>query len=379
MRIAVCTLTGKPDDVNVWSGTPAHFLQGLRAIHDDVVTIGPLIPKVYWTLNNFSNLTGRFSRKLNWEVEPLALKQFTKAFDRELTELRPDVAILMGWVPWESDSHIPLIYWGDATVGQRLDKSPHWSNLSARTKSNAERVEGESLQKLNAVLMPSKWAADDTASRYGVQNAFVAPFGANIEDPGAVKRSAPKAATVKLLSVGVKWDRKGMDTAVMIADVLNRAEVNAHLDIVGVKPPDESWRRDYVTYHGFLSKTNEPEKALLDNLYRSADLFLMPTRNDPFPMVLAEAAAYGLPVVASDVGGVPDRVEDGVAGVLLAHESDASEYADAVMRVVSDPRVYDGMSSSARARYETHFTWERCAENVVSIAADVMGRVTIRP
>ena len=370
----MCTLPGRPDDVNVWSGTPAHFLQGLRSVHDDVVTIGPLMPKAYWALNNLSNLTGRLSRKINWEVEPAALKQFTKAFDRELVVLRPDVAILMGWVPWKSASDVPLIYWGDATVGQRLGMSPHWSDLSTRTRGIAQRVEGESLRKLDAVLMPSRWAADDTMSRYGIRNTFIAPFGCNIEDPGAFKRSAPQPATVKLLSVGVKWRRKGLDTAVEVADILNRSGVDVHLDIVGVNPPADSWRRDYVTYHGFLSKTAGQEKTLLDELYRDADIFLMPTRNDPFPMVLAEAAAYGLPVVASDVGGVPDRVETGVAGVLLKSGAAAAKYADVVMGVVSDQSVYGGMSTSARTRYETDFTWERCAASVVSIASVVAGQ-----
>ncbi|WP_168709275.1 glycosyltransferase family 4 protein [Arthrobacter sp. PAMC25564] len=369
MRIAVCTLTGAPDDVRVWSGTPAHFLEGLRAVHDEVVTIGPLAPTAYKALNKFAGLTGKLGRKVNWEVEPAALRFFTKAFDREVARVKPDVVIVLGWYPLRSASGIPIIYWGDATIGQRLNQSPHWSGLSARTSKQAEPLEAEALRELAGVMMPSRWALDDTKSRYGITRAFIAPFGSNVKDPGHISRVAPEG--VRLLTMGVKWHRKGMDKAVETVDALQARGISAHLDVVGVNPPSADWNREYVTYHGFMAKATDADREKLGAMYRNADVFLLPTRNDPFPMVLAEAAAYSLPVVASTVGGVPDRVESGMAGILLDPEATPDAYADAV-RSVLNPDTYTAMSTSARARYETDFTWESCARRVIKACRAVL-------
>lgn len=362
MRIAVCTLTGAPDDVRVWSGTPAHFLKGLRAVHDDVVTIGPLAPQAYKALNKFAGLTGKLGRKVNWEAEPAALRFFTRLFDREVARVKPDVVIVMGWYPLRSASGVPVVYWGDATIGQRLNQSPHWSGLSKRTAKQAENLECAALRDLAAVMMPSRWALEDTQERYGVTRGFIAPFGSNIEDPGHTARTV--GDRVRLLTMGVKWHRKGMDTAVETVDALRARGIDAHLDVVGVMPPSTIWHREHVTYHGFIPKKTVEDRAKLGAMYRDADVFLLPTRNDPFPMVLAEAAAHALPVVASAVGGVPDRVKHGSAGILLDHHAAPEDYADAIQSVLT---TYEPMSRAARERYETDFTWEACARKVVTI------------
>lgn len=369
MRIAVCTLVGAPDDVRVWSGTPSHFLTGLRAVHDDVVTIGPLAPLIYRGLNKVAWLSGKLGRKVNWEVEPAALRFFTKLFDREVARLNPDVVVVMGWYPLHSASGVPIVYWGDATIGQRLGLSPHWSGLSSRTAQRAESLEAEALHGFAGVMMASRWALSDTLTRYDVSTGHLAPFGANVKDPGPIERTL--GGSINLLTVGVKWHRKGMDKAVETVDALQSRGIDAKLDVVGVVPPSSKWHRNYVTYHGFVPKTTETGRALLRSMYSNADVFLFPTRNEPFAVVLCEAAAYSLPVVASMVGGVPERVSNGSTGLLLDMAATPDQYADAIEEVLM-PSMYGAMSRSARDRYESEFTWEACANNVVEICRDVL-------
>lgn len=362
MRIAVCTLTGAPDDVRVWSGTPAHFLKGLRAVHDDVVTIGPIAPLAYKALNKFAGLTGKLGRKINWEAEPAALRFFTKLFDREVARVKPDVVIVMGWYPLRPNSGVPVVYWGDATVGQRINEAPHWSGLSKRTATRAAPVESEALNHMTRTMWASKWAADDAAGRYGLHSPAVAGFAANIPDPG--HQISRNQEPVKLLSVGVKWHRKGMDRAVETADALRSQGIDVHLDVVGVMPPDATWERPYVTYHGRIDKADPDGLAKLSALYSSASIFLLPTRNEPFGIVFQEAAAYALPSVASNVGGVPEIVQDGVTGITLGPDASPADYAHAVHSIL-EPATRRAMASAARQRYEDHFTWEAAARRVL--------------
>jgi glycosyltransferase involved in cell wall biosynthesis len=373
VRIAICTLTAAPDDVSVWSGTPAHLVDALRSIHDDVVTIGPLLPWAFTLLNRLSRATRRYGRKVNWEVEPAALRLFTLRLNKEIRQSRPDVVILMGWFPRGATS-VPIVYWGDATIGQRLNAAPHWTRLSKRTSTAAPRVESESLRPLARTMWASRWAQDDAITRYGLTNTELVPFGSNIADPRSTPRRLRDGGPFMLLAVGVQWHRKGIDRAVEAAAELVARGIPVHLHVVGVLPPDESWQRSYVTYHGFLSKSVDAEARALDGLYRAADVFVLPTRLEPFGIVFQEAAAYALPVVTARVGGVPEIVDNGVTGITLRDGATAPEYADAVARLVNDPALYAAMSAQARRRYEESFTWTTVAERVVRIASDVVGQ-----
>ena len=73
-----------------------------------------------------------------------------------------------------------------------------------------------------------------------------------------------------------------------------------------------------MTYHGFLTKEHTEQARKLRGLLAAADLFVLPSRDEPFGLVHREAAAHSLPVIASAVGGIPEQVLDGETGVLMA-------------------------------------------------------------
>lgn len=371
MRLAICSLTGHPRDPLVWSGIPFHLIEALERIGIQPALIGPLGPNVYRAANFVSGATARLGgRKVNWEVEPKMLAFFTHALRKHLEEHSPDVAILLGWYPWKPQDSDPLmVYWGDATVAQRLDRSPHWSHLSSRTRRLATKTEGEALRALPAILMPSTWARNDTIARYTLDPSRVhrVPLGSNVEDPGIVRRSVP-GKSPRLLTVGVKWHRKGFDRAILAVDELRQRGVPVSLDVVGVQPPSESWHRPYVHFHGFLSKAVPDQASAIDALYRTADAFLLASRNDPFPMVLGEAGAYALPIVASNVGGVGDRVCDG--GILLDESAAPNDYADAIENVLG--HSYASFSVGSRRDYETRSNWDSSARAAVDVCTQIL-------
>lgn len=89
--------------------------------------------------------------------------------------------------------------------------------------------------------------------------------------------------------------------------------------------------------------------------FAGADIFVHPTREDCFPLVVLEAMAAGLPVVSTREGGIPDEVEDGKTG-LLCPKGDPGSLADALEELLMDASLREQMGAAGRERYQEHFT-----------------------
>ena len=176
---------------------------------------------------------------------------------------------------------------------------------------------------------------------------------------------------MRLLAIGVEWHRKGMDIAVRCADELRRRGREVELDIVGISPPGNEWQRDNVRYHGFVSKRDPTGAAVLDDLYRHADVFVFPTRDEPYGVVLAEAAAYSLPVVAPALNAIPEIVEDGVTGLLVPPADGPAAYADAI-EGISGPR-YEEMARRARLAFGERLNWDSAVRSLADVLRSVVG------
>jgi alpha-maltose-1-phosphate synthase len=106
-------------------------------------------------------------------------------------------------------------------------------------------------------------------------------------------------------------------------------------------------------------------------LYQSVNLFVFPSRADTLPLVILEAMVSGLPIVSTEVGGIPYEVGPD-AGILVQPRNPAA-LAEALDRMCGDESVRLTMASAARARVTEMFVWERSAERAVSIYREVLG------
>ena len=92
------------------------------------------------------------------------------------------------------------------------------------------------------------------------------------------------------------------------------------------------------------------------SLLGAADLLLHPSHVEAFPTSLLEAMQASLPVVATRVGGIPEIVEDGVTGLLVAAPPEPGAVAAAAERVLADPGLRAAMGAAAAARYAQRFS-----------------------
>ncbi|QEG33259.1 glycosyltransferase [Bythopirellula goksoeyrii] len=124
---------------------------------------------------------------------------------------------------------------------------------------------------------------------------------------------------------------------------------------------------DQITWTGFVSDIHAE--------LRKVDLFVLPSLfGEGLPMVVLEAMAAGLPVVASAVEGIPVAVREGVDG-LLVEPGSAEALAAAVGEIIREDSYYDygSLSEQARSQHGANFSARTMARNVAEVYRDILG------
>jgi L-malate glycosyltransferase len=129
---------------------------------------------------------------------------------------------------------------------------------------------------------------------------------------------------------------------VLVGDGPERPRALERADLLGV--------REQVLFLG--------KHSSVDELLSCADLFLLPSESESFGLAALEAMACGAPVVASNTGGLPEVVEDGVSGY-LCDVRDVEAMAEAGVRILADPDRHTMMSEAGRALAVERFSADR--------------------
>ncbi len=104
----------------------------------------------------------------------------------------------------------------------------------------------------------------------------------------------------------------------------------------------------------------------IPDILAALDVFILPSRWEGLPLVVLEAMAAGLPVVATAVGGTPEVVMDGVTG-LLVPPRDPDALAQAITRLLRDPDLRRKMGQAGRERVQQHFSMEKMVQQTQSL------------
>lgn len=159
--------------------------------------------------------------------------------------------------------------------------------------------------------------------------------------------------TTHLLFVGTFGELKGSHELLEAVAEIRRRGVDATLRIVGKehRRGEESALRRETERLGLdhdVEFAGVADAEMLAKHYRSADVFVLPSKREGLPMALLEAMAFGLPVVTTPVGGIPDIVDDGVTGILV-EPSNVAAIAAAIELLARDPERRSSMGRAARA------------------------------
>jgi glycosyltransferase involved in cell wall biosynthesis len=367
-----------PHDRSSWSGGIFYMFAALKDHAGDVQIISSrntplvkLISRANWYIGRLFKAEFAMSQSV-----PLSLaygRQYTPHVDPEKYDVifaplaSNEVAYLR--------TSVPIVYMSDATFTALEDYYFSIANVSRLYRLQGNHLETRAIQNSSALVYCSDWAADSARKVYGAVKSKVhtIPLGANIDAP-PVRDSLRNGSTdgkCRLLFVGRDWQRKGGQIAYDALVALRSKGVDAQLTIVGCQPPKTVDDPNLIVIP-FLNKKVEADRVRLEELYYTADFFLLPTRAECFGMVFCEANAYGIPIISTATGGVSTIVQEGVNGYLLTPEAQGEEYASIIDKVWRDKPGYQALRISTRDRYDKVLNWKSWAESVRKVMEDVV-------
>ena len=353
-------------DKREWSGTFYSMAGSLSRHSGEVVFAGPYYPKMIFfflkAVNKISYLL--LKKKYRITYSSLLSWAYNRHFARIIEKENPDIV----FAPSSSGeisrlkTHKPLVFLGDATFNLLVDKYPNYSNLLTFSMREAHANENRAFKNADALVFSSEWAARSAVEDYNVpsEKVHIISYGANM---GKVP---PKEQVLKknlhdplhLLFLGVDWERKGGAKVFEAFKELMDMGINTRLTVCGCVPP-ERFRDPAMQIIPFLDKNNEKDADALYQLLLDANFLFIPSKADCTPIVFCEANAFGIPVITTDVGGIPSVISDGENGHIFPLETPAKKYAEKIARYHSNPNEYSKLVKSSWEYYEKNLNWDQ--------------------
>jgi len=290
-----------------------------------------------------------------------------------LRRAAPDVIVCGGYnyvaswrsLSWARDAGVPFLLWVESTAKDQR-----------RNRSRIEALKKRFMQECSGFIVPGK-ASFEYVRKFGISppKIFVAPNAVDTQfftrRAGEARRDA--AAHCKALDAPSRFflfagrliPEKGifdlLDAYAMLPPELRR---EIALVLVGDGPARaELSRRAAGIAPGLVKLAGFAQREQLASYYALAETFVFPTHTDPWGLVVNEAAACGLPIIASDAAGcVPDLVEDRWNGrVVPAH--DVAQLAIAMEELASNAEARAVMSQRSRDRIH-QYSPQACAAGI---------------
>jgi glycosyltransferase involved in cell wall biosynthesis len=249
-------------------------------------------------------------------------------------------------------------------------------------EASAQRSERAVLRAAAGVVATSEWTRQQVLTRYAIPARQV-----HVARPGADRVAAPaRPVRGHLICVGVLSHHKGQD--LLVEALAGLPERDWHCVLAGPLDRDPDFvgqlraRITRLRYGHRVRLAGVLGSAELSHAYTTADLLVAPSRSETYGMTVTEALAHGLPVLAADVGGLPEALgsaADGTRPGQLVPPGDPAALAAALGDWLGDEQHRHRLRAAARQRRSALRGWDQTTQEVANaLTADGRDLTRIR-
>lgn len=237
-----------------------------------------------------------------------------------------------------------------------------------------EKIHDYVLNNIDQLVCISKLNAKNILNEYPSINRKISIVVNGIEDLSKeqkqelilAKENKNKNSQIKIVSSGSINGRKGQWIIVQALQQLSEKRRSSfHLTLIG-DGPERIILEDYVKKHNLeriVTFTGAIPNAKVFDYLSISDIYILMSENEGLPISIIEAMRCGLPIIATNVSGIPETVENMYNGILIDRS------VDSLSKVLERIEEYDltTMSLNSRAKYEKDFTYDRMREDYSSL------------
>lgn len=240
------------------------------------------------------------------------------------------------------------------------------------------------LRCCHAVFVITRQVEKVARQRLNPNRVFYVPnmIGDELIDGIADRQIQPlqDGQSAKLIHVAWQTPEKG---SLDVIEAIKNVKVSVSCDLVGVCAPENAQVMDRriaeLSVADRIKRVGQKKGSELKKIYQTADIFLLPTHlrgPEGFPMVILEAMAYGLPIIANDVGNIREMIgfdTEAPAGWLLEQVApiDPKELADKIDRLWQDAALRQQMSHNGRKRVKENYLASKVVPSLESLLVEL--------
>jgi len=371
-RIAYIT-SENPLDKGNSSGVYYYQSAALKKYCGEVYLLGPVNNLIINIIRKSINFLQRFfKKKYNHSHSILISKIYGRIFSRKLSNGKFDLVFAdkssceIAYIKTST----PVIYSTDATFNLLHGYYPGYKSLSRISEIEGNIIEQNAVNKSSLVICSTKWAASSIQKFYNFpsKNTHILPRGANIDKvpDREIIDQKEKTSVCRLLFIGKELMRKGFDIAYRTKEYIRSRGVPVKMIVVGSIPP-ESFHDEDMEIIAYIDKNTEYGINEFDRIMYNSDFFLLPTRAECMGISFCEAAAYGVPVITTDTGGVSEVIKNGINGYALNYDSDHTEYGETIINIFCSDEKYYSLVRESRNMFEKSLNWDVWGINMKNI------------
>ena len=362
--------------------------QSLKNQFVEIEYIGPFQNFFYSSLFKAKSL---YYKLLNQRYSPgrdrILLKYYAREISKKLSELNVDL-IFSPISPCSQpiaylECDQPIVIWTDATLKGYIDEfrdyNRYFSKLCKESIRDGIANERSALCRCSLAIYSSEWAAQTAIKNYQIDpsKVKVVPFGpylecnGNFDDVANNVHSRP-SNKCKLLFMGTDWHTKGGNIAFHVAKELNKRGLKTQLTVVGCRPIVNEPLPSFVRSLGYVNKSTKEGLDKINRLLSESHFLILPSRSEAFGAVFCEASSFGVPSLATNVGGIPTAIRDGLNGKTFSRDASIEEYCEYILNLFSDYSEYEKLALSSFNEYQSRLNWSVAGQTVKKLMMELI-------